>query len=80
MMLKIAKENEKESPRAATVLKRDRYVDDLIHSCPSTDEAVKSMEEVDAVLSTGSFEIKEWICSSTVEKNSECEVPKETDV
>ena len=80
VMLKIAKENKKESPRAATILKRDRYVDDLIHSCPSTDEAIKSMEEVDAVLSTGSFEIKEWICSSTVEKNSECEVPKETDV
>ena len=80
VMLKIAKENEKECPRAATILKRDRYVDDLIHSCPSTDEAVKSMEEVDTVLSTGSFKIKEWICSSTVQKNSECEAPNETDV
>jgi hypothetical protein len=64
VMLKMAEANEKECPRAATILKRDRYVDDLIHSCPpSTDEAVNSIEEVDKVLSTGSFKIKEWLCS-----------------
>ena len=80
VMLKMAKENEKECPRAATILKRDRYVDDLIHSCPSTDEAEKSIKEVDTVLSTGSFEIKEWVCSSTVEKVSESQWPNETSV
>ena len=80
VMLKMAKENEKECPRAATILKRDRYVDDLIHSCPSTDEAEKSIKEVDTVLSTGSFEIKEWVCSSTVEKVNENQSPNETSV
>ena len=63
VMLKIAKENDKECPRAATILKRDRYVDDLIRA------QVRMMEEVDTVLSTGSFKIKEWTCSFTVGKN-----------
>ena len=65
VMLKIAEENKKECPRAATVLERDRYVDDLIHSCSSTEEATQTMHEVDKVLATGSFTVKEWLCSST---------------
>ena len=64
----------------STILERDRYVNDLIHSCLNTDEAVKSMEEVDTVLSTGSFNIKELICSSTVEKTSKSELTKETSI
>jgi hypothetical protein len=47
VMLKIAEENKKEWPRASTILERYRYVDDLIHSYPNT-------EEVDKVLATGS--------------------------
>ena len=46
-MLKMAKENEKEFPKEATTLKRDQYADDLIHSCPDTSEAERSMKEVD---------------------------------
>ena len=51
-----------------------------IHSCPSTDEAVKSMKEVDTVLSTESFKIKEGICLSAVEKMSKCASPKKTSI
>jgi hypothetical protein len=39
----------------------------------------KELEEVDKVLSTGSFKIKEWLCSSTVEKANESEQPREAD-
>ena len=35
VMLKMAKDNEAESPRAAVVLSRDRYMGDLMHSCPT---------------------------------------------
>ena len=80
VMLKMAEKNEKECPRAATILKRDRYVDDLIHSCPTTDEAAKSMEELDKVLATGSFEIKEWLCSSSTEKACESDQPRQESV
>ena len=76
VMLKMAEENEKEHPRAATILKRDRYLDDLIHSCPNTGEAAKSIKEVDKVLETGSFSVKEWLCSPAVENASESDQPK----
>ncbi|KAK3729904.1 hypothetical protein QZH41_006241 [Actinostola sp. cb2023] len=63
-MLRMADEHEQDCPHAATVLRRDRYMDDLIHSCPSAEVAAQSIKELDEVLATGSFKIKEWICSS----------------
>ena len=66
VMLRIAKDNEKQSPSAALILRRDRYMDDLIHSCSTVEEAVQRIAELDTVLATGSFKIKEWICSSKV--------------
>lgn len=59
VMLKSAKDNEDNNPHAAVILRRDRYMDDLIHSCPTTGEAVQSITELDRVLATGSFKIKE---------------------
>ena len=64
VMLHMAKENEAEYPDAAIILQRDRYMDDLIHSCASPHEAAERMKQLDQVLSTGSFKIKEWYCSS----------------
>ena len=58
VMIKIANENESQCPRAAVILKRDRYMDDLIHSTSTQEEAEKSKGEVDDVLATGSFKIK----------------------
>ena len=48
VMLKITKENEKEYPQAAMILRWDKYV---IHSGQSTDEAVREIEEEGTVLS-----------------------------
>ena len=50
------------------ILKRDRYMDDLIHSTSTQEEAGKSKGEVDNMLATGSFKIKEWFVSSSVEE------------
>lgn len=44
-------------------------MDDLIHSCPTTKKAVQSIKELDRVLATGSFKIKEWISSSEIVLN-----------
>ena len=57
------------NPHAATILRRDRYMEDLIHSCPTTKKAVQSIKELDRVLATGSFKIKEWISSSEIVLN-----------
>ncbi|KAK3740276.1 hypothetical protein QZH41_000195 [Actinostola sp. cb2023] len=64
VMLRMADEHKQDCQHAATVLRRDRYMDDLIHSCPSAEVAAQSIKELDEVLATGSFKIKEWICSS----------------
>ena len=65
----MAKDNEEDNPHAATSLRRDRYMDDLIHSCPTTNKAVQSIKELDRVLATGSIKIKEWISSSEIVLN-----------
>ena len=64
MLLKMAKENQENNRNAATVLSRDRYMDDLIHSCPTPKKAIDTIRELDMVLDTGSFKIKEWLSSS----------------
>ena len=69
VMLRIAHECNQTSPNAATILQRDRYVDDIIHSCATPDEAIKRMHEIDNVLETGSFKIKEWCCSDFSHQN-----------
>ena len=68
-MLKMAKDNEKDNPHAAVILRGDRYMHDLIHSCPTTKEAVQSTKELDRVLENSSCKIKEWISSSEIVLN-----------
>ncbi|XP_067665015.1 uncharacterized protein [Haliotis asinina] len=64
VMLRIASENKNSHPDGAVILERDRYMDDLIHSCPSDDIAVERVRQVDDILASGSFQIKKWYSSS----------------
>ncbi len=64
VMLKMAKEHENSAPEASKIIERDRYVDDLIHSCPSVSDGLQRIEDIDKILETGGFRIKEWHCSS----------------
>ena len=54
-MLKLAKENDKDSSRAAVNLQN------LIHSFKTPRKAVQSIEELERFLATGTFKIKEWL-------------------
>ena len=67
VVLKIATENE-EYPDVAVILRRDCYMDDLIHSCPTPQEAVNRMIALDKVLAKRRFEINKWYCSSNSAK------------
>ena len=64
VMLKMAEEHRDTAPEASEIIERDRYVDDLIHSCPSSKDAIQRITDVEKILSTGGFRIKEWHCSS----------------
>lgn len=63
VILRIAEENLEEFPEAATIQQRDSYMDDLIHSCSSSEQAVQTIQDLDKILSTSSFLINEWFCS-----------------
>ena len=63
-MIKMAKEHENSAPEASKIIERDRYVDDLIHSCPSVNDGLQRIEDIEKILKTGGFRIKEWHCSS----------------
>ena len=71
VMLKLAETFEETHPEAADILRHDRYMDDLPHSCPSIDEAGKRMDQVDEVLGDGKFVIKQWYCSAPVDGKPE---------
>ena len=64
VLLHIGEKHKSEYPNASVVIERDRYMDDLIHSCRTSEEAIKCIDQLDHVLQTGSFKIKEWYCSS----------------
>ena len=74
-MLRIAKEYEEEYPEAATILCPDRYMDNLIHSCSTPQEAVNRMTALDQVLAKGSFQIKKWYCSFQLKRTKVIEAP-----
>ena len=64
VMIKMAKQHQQTAPEASKIIERDRYVDDLIHSCPSVNDAFQRITDVEKILSTGSFQNKEWHCFS----------------
>lgn len=59
-MYKTADMFETDSPKAANLLKRSSYVDDLIDSQPSTAEALKIARETEDMLAKGGFAVKCW--------------------
>ncbi|XP_064614544.1 uncharacterized protein LOC135478202 [Liolophura sinensis] len=69
VLLRIAEEHRGHQPDVATTLQRDRYMDDIIHSCQDTDTAVERIQNLEGALDTGSFKIKEWFVSPTSVKN-----------
>ena len=50
LLLKIAEEHRENAPKAAEIIKRDRYIDDLIHSCASIKDAIQRITDVNNVI------------------------------
>lgn len=64
VMLKIAKEHKESASEASKSTERDQYVDYLNHWCPTTNDALTRILDVEKIVDTGGFQIKEWHCSS----------------
>lgn len=54
-----AESSKNELPEASHVIKHNSYVDDIIHSVESKEEAFTLIEDIENVLSKGNFKIKE---------------------
>lgn len=63
-MRKTAKMKEEEKPKAAETILKNAYVDDICDSVKNTEETKVSKKEVDEILETGGFHVKQWISSS----------------
>ncbi|XP_031788733.1 uncharacterized protein LOC116417810 [Nasonia vitripennis] len=57
---RLANDESAQYPRAAEILKRDMYVDDLLTGSDSLDEILKARDEIITVLKHGGFNIRQW--------------------
>ena len=61
---KTAEMSQHEFPTASETIRNNSYVDDILGSYDSEEEANRISEEIDTILSKGGFSIKNWIKSS----------------
>ena len=65
---KTANENKAEYPKAAEVLEKSTYMDNIYESVDTKQEARELTDNVDKVLKTRGFRVKEWICNETLKE------------
>ena len=62
---KTAENNAEKFPNAAKIIIKNSYVDDIIDSLSSHEEAKRATNEIEIALNTGGFEIKNWTISNS---------------
>ena len=63
---KTAEEKQELYPEAAKAIKANYYMDDLCDSLDTVKQAQKQTEDIDKILGTGGFRVKEWISNKTL--------------
>lgn len=58
-------------PEVKNIMCKNMYVDDIVHSCDDTDEALELMNNINLVLAEGGFKIKHWLMSGNEIGNSD---------
>ena len=74
---KTANENKAEYSKAAEVLEKSTYMDDICESVDTKQEAREITDNIDKVLKTEGFSVKEWICNETLKENVDSTEEKE---
>lgn len=60
-LLELADQERTQFPRAAAVLSRDLYVDDVCTGGATIEEAIRLRDELIALLATGGYELRKWV-------------------
>ena len=68
---KTSNENKAEYSKAAEVLGKSTYMDDICESVDTKQEARELTDNIDKVLKTGGFNVKKWICNETVKRRQQ---------
>nr|XP_054774804.1 uncharacterized protein LOC129282978 [Lytechinus pictus] len=63
---KTAEVAEKESPKAAQILKKSTYMDDICFSTPTEEEAIQLTDDIDKALGDGGFHVKGWVSNKNI--------------
>ena len=61
----LARDEEKDFPRASKILLRDFYVDDLVSGANSIEEILAIRDEMIGLLGRGGFVIRQWVSNHT---------------
>ncbi|XP_068749368.1 uncharacterized protein [Montipora capricornis] len=73
---KTAQENKASYPEAAKVLTNNTYMDDICKSVDTEKEARKLTNDIDTVLKTGGFKVKDWISNNMLKEKVNGDVEK----
>ena len=77
---KTAQENKAGYPEAAEVLTNNTYMDDICESVDTEKEARKLTNDIDTVLKTGGFRVKEWISNKILKEKVNGDAEKEINI
>ena len=61
---RTAAEGARNYPEAARALDRDTYMDDICTSTDSVEKATRLTDQMDTVLNTGGFKVKDWVSNA----------------
>ena len=74
---RTAQDNKASYPEAAEVLMNNTYMDDICESVGTEKEAQKLTNDIDTVLKTGGFKVKDWISNKMLKEKVNGEAEKE---
>ena len=61
---KTAHEFSESHPTAANIIRDNSYMDDILNSVNSTQEIKEQINDIETILASRGFKLKEWICSN----------------
>ena len=67
--LRKTAEGESDSPRAAQTIKDNSYMDDILDSVQTNNEATELTAEIDGILEKGGFQVKGWTSNAELKDN-----------
>jgi hypothetical protein len=68
---KTAEEGECENPRAAKAIKDNSYMDDILDSVATNEEATELTTSIDGILEKGGFQVKGWQSNGELDRTND---------